>query len=574
MTGWAKNTEAELRTLLRSHGQPTDGSKAALVQRLTAFLSDGAGEADGDDDDGDERPSASEAAALEAAGANTELEAWRAATTRLREQRATVKAAAAAARAALHAHRVQLNEQSCALLQLVGQADLRPIFMRAEMWGVVGLWRLRGVCRAFRGWARAELSSLSRVVAVGGGVKKWVSRNVGSTLATASVEALDLSTMRWSAAGCMPSLPDPRAYHTVSCTADGRVVVCGGFNYGGADQMWHRRRTATALQWLPGTDVWSALPDLPAGHEDGTCVVLPDGRTMLIGGVSTHNGQALVSVAVLAADGSGWSDLPPLTTGRTGPAAAVLPDGKVLVAGGLSTDCTDTALNTAELWDPATQVWTALPPMTHKRYTSAACVLPSGRVAVVGGDGTDGKARKDGEVYDPVKREWEPLWAEMAHQHADTNLVAVAGGLVAVGGLTPELYSRVQREFASYDVLLAALVDKRKEIGSRTNKLPFHIMPSEQLRALAGNPVNTIDEFKAVQGVGGNRAELYGNEFLAVIKQTQILFENELNANELYDEESGRWFTLPNAMAAQRSGTGLLISLPAAALLPTATDAL
>jgi hypothetical protein len=53
-----------------------------------------------------------------------------------------------------------------------------------------------------------------------------------------------------------------------------------------------------------------------------------------------------------------------------------------------------------------------------------------------------------------------------------------------------------------------------------------------------------------------------------------MLFENELNANELYDEESGRWFTLPNAMVAQRSGTGLLISLPAAALLPTATDAL
>jgi hypothetical protein len=40
MAGWSKLTQAELRTLLRSHGQPTNGSKAALVQRLAAFLSD------------------------------------------------------------------------------------------------------------------------------------------------------------------------------------------------------------------------------------------------------------------------------------------------------------------------------------------------------------------------------------------------------------------------------------------------------------------------------------------------------------------------------------------------------
>jgi hypothetical protein len=74
--GWAKLNQIELRVLLRSHDQPADGSKAALVQRLTAFLSDD-GEATGDDDAGDERgrgpTSASEAAELETAGARTEL---------------------------------------------------------------------------------------------------------------------------------------------------------------------------------------------------------------------------------------------------------------------------------------------------------------------------------------------------------------------------------------------------------------------------------------------------------------------------------------------------------------------
>jgi N-acetylneuraminic acid mutarotase len=200
---------------------------------------------------------------------------------------------------------------------------------------------------------------------------------------------------------------------------------------------------STALQWLPGTNTWSALPDLPAGRDGAASVRLPDGRTMLIGGVD-DNDQVLASVLVLAADGSGWSDLPSLTGPRAYLSVALVPDGKVLVAGGMSSDAADTALDTAELWDPATQKWTALPPMAHKRTNPAACVLPSGRVAVVGGSGTDGKTRKDGEVFDPVKCEWEPLGADTAHHHGNISAVAVAGGLLAVGmnslNPAPELY--------------------------------------------------------------------------------------------------------------------------------------
>ena len=229
----------------------------------------------------------------------------------------------------------------------------------------------------------------------------------------------------------MPSLPDPRALHSVSCCADGRVMVCGGFNAGGADQMEHL--SSTALQWLPGTDTWSALADLPAARGGAASVRLPDGRTMLIGGLSDGGQQPLASVVVLAADGSGWSDLPPMSGGRFEPAAELLPDGKVLVAGGMSDTDFDTALNTAELWDPATQKWTVLPPMAHERSQPDACVLPSGRVAVVGGFGTGGVVRKDGVVYDPVRREWEPLGAETAINSGLIDTVAVAGGLVQFG---------------------------------------------------------------------------------------------------------------------------------------------
>eukprot|EP01046_Picozoa_sp_COSAG06_P062144 COSAG06_NODE_13906_length_1206_cov_1.818428_1_plen_364_part_10 len=250
--------------------------------------------------------------------------------------RASVDAAKADAVELLSADRLASakearNEGCSELMRLMGRVDLGSSnhAMILRHLGVVSLWRVCGVCRGFRRWARSMLSSLPRVVAVGGLVRDS-SASPPKAVATASVESLDLSTMRWCAAGCMPSLPDPRVWHSVSCSADGRVVVCCGYNHGGDDLMGHL--ASTALQWLPGTGAWSALPDLPAVRLGAASVWLPDGRTMLIGGQS--GGQALVSVVVLAADGSGWSDLPPLTGARVAAAAALLPDGKVLVAGG------------------------------------------------------------------------------------------------------------------------------------------------------------------------------------------------------------------------------------------------
>eukprot|EP01043_Picozoa_sp_COSAG02_P043907 COSAG02_NODE_3865_length_6124_cov_27.767303_7_plen_272_part_00 len=263
----------------------------------------------------------------------------------------------------------------------------------------------------------------------------------------------------------------------------GCMVVCGGFNFGRADEMVKRRQRLTALQWLPGTGAWSALPDLPAERRGAASLGLPDGRTMLIGGGS-NVGQALASVLVLAADGSAWSDLPSLAGARFYTAATLLPDGKVLVAGGISGKsgvADGTTLNTAELWDPATQKWTALPPMVNERIQAAACVLPTGRVAVVGGGGKYGGDRPDGEVFDPVKREWEPLGAWMAEAHSCISAVAVAGGMLLV----------------------------------------------------------SVDE--------------------------------DDQQNELYDEESGRWFQLPHVMVKPRYGAGL-VSVPAGALVAQASS--
>eukprot|EP01052_Picozoa_sp_SAG31_P008876 SAG31_NODE_455_length_15433_cov_4.248728_11_plen_328_part_00 len=250
---------------------------------------------------------------------------------------------------------------------------------------------------------------------------------------TAGVEVLDLSTLRWSSA-VVPALPGPRDQHAlVGFAKDGRVVVAGGDE----DDTYQ-----TAAQWVRGAQAWWApLPDLAETRVGMAAVALPDGRAMVIGG-GNYDGQVLASVEVLAADGSGWSALAPMRTERCDPAAVVLPCGKVLVAGGSTTwnddgHDDDSARKTAELWDPATGAWSDLPPMGEERSNTGCCVLPSGRVAVVGGGNNNSRAKNDGEAFDPEAQTWQPL-PPMARYRQGHGVVAVAGGLLALGGSTDD----------------------------------------------------------------------------------------------------------------------------------------
>ena len=87
-----------------------------------------------------------------------------------------------------------------------------------SFFSVVELWRLREVCRAFRGWTVEQLASMPRVVAVGGSVLEVMNPNqaelqqsdpVWKVTATAGVEMLDFSTLRWARRAGLGTAPRP-----------------------------------------------------------------------------------------------------------------------------------------------------------------------------------------------------------------------------------------------------------------------------------------------------------------------------------------------------------------------------
>ena len=83
-----------------------------------------------------------------------------------------------------------------------------------------------------------------------------------------------------------------------------------------------------------------------------------------------------------------------LSYARTGQAATLLADGRVLIAGGNNTTIDNpsfTAYNTAELFDPSTELFSPVPStMSEARTEQCAVTMPDKRVLMIAGAGNYG----------------------------------------------------------------------------------------------------------------------------------------------------------------------------------------
>lgn len=119
-------------------------------------------------------------------------------------------------------------------------------------------------------------------------------------------------------------------------------------------------------------------------------------------------------------------------------ADAPLADGSIVVAGGTTIDGETT---TAERFDPATNAWTTLAPMSTPRADAVAAPLSGGRVLVVGG-GEYGASRATAEAYDPATGTWTPTGALAAGRRHSAAVALADGRVLVVGG--EQLYDEAE----------------------------------------------------------------------------------------------------------------------------------
>ncbi len=132
---------------------------------------------------------------------------------------------------------------------------------------------------------------------------------------------------------------------------------------------------------------------------------------------------------------AGWTATGNLITARTGHTATLLANGKVLVAGGETPSGSGTALTaTAEIYDPATGIWTSTGNLIVARARHTATLLSNGRVVVVSGSNGTGSTNSV-EIYDPATGLWTSAGSVNVTRQGHTASLLPNGKLLVAGGV-------------------------------------------------------------------------------------------------------------------------------------------
>jgi N-acetylneuraminic acid mutarotase len=138
---------------------------------------------------------------------------------------------------------------------------------------------------------------------------------------------------------------------------------------------------------------------MPTGSYSHHASLLRSGKVMVTGGFDGET--ALTRVALFdPAEGkwSGVTSTADTSTGRIAHTATVLASGKVLIVGGEGSSAPIGGI--AEVYEPAKGAWLLTASLSQGRIGHTATLLPSGQVLIVGGSNED-TALNSAELYIP-----------------------------------------------------------------------------------------------------------------------------------------------------------------------------
>jgi hypothetical protein len=195
------------------------------------------------------------------------------------------------------------------------------------------------------------------------------------------------NTINWASG---TDLPAALNNHTTTLLSDGRILVIGGSNNGSAvDKTYFGTISGNTITWSEGTKFNSVI----VNH---ATVLLPDGRVLITGGsgdsssnpTSTYNQSTF---GTISGNTITWDSGKEIKIEQH--SCVLLPDGRVLISGGLSKDVSNNNVTTTYYSNTTfgtisgkTITWTTgsdIP--TDIQYLHSSTVLGDGRVLFNGG---------------------------------------------------------------------------------------------------------------------------------------------------------------------------------------------
>jgi WD40 repeat protein len=324
---------------------------------------------------------------------------------------------------------------------------------------------------------------------------------------TATLASAQTVYPSWSYTG---SLNTTRERGTATLLPTGKVLVAGGSSDNSAEL------------YDPATGTWSLTGNLKEARIDATALLLPNGKVLIAGGFNncaTASCVTLNSAELYDPATETWTSTGSLTTARLVHTMTMLPDGRVLVAGGWDF-AANSNFNTAELYNPANGTWSRTGNLNTARAVHTATLLPSGKVLVAGGADTLSHVTNTAELFDPVTGTWTYTGNLNTARALPTATLLPNGKVLVAGG----------------DVVNVTIFDSAELYD-----------PATGTWSATGN-LRTPRVF--------HTATLLSNGTVLVVGS----FSDALNSAELYDPATARWtITAANLTTARGGSTATLL---------------
>jgi N-acetylneuraminic acid mutarotase len=264
-----------------------------------------------------------------------------------------------------------------------------------------------------------------------------------------------------------------------------------------------------------GTQQWIPTTAMNVQRLQHTATLLGDGRLLVAGTYNDHSDANTAEIYDPATDV--WTPTTLMNDYHASAAAVRLQDGKVLICGGRHNlmGYGQTQVQ-AEIYDPVTGQWTLTGSMSSSRVLHTATLLNDGRVLVTGGYSSSGGFLDSTELYDPVNGTWSYTgnipgggrWQHTATLLSDGRVLITGGekyGIPTCSYFSTEIFDPVIGTWTSTGNL----------IGSRASHKATLLLDGRVL--VAGGHIGCITA--------------------------------KLNTSELYDPATGQWTPTGNLLA-------------------------
>lgn len=317
---------------------------------------------------------------------------------------------------------------------------------------------------------------------------------------------------------------------------------------------------------VAGTLVTTSTMSTPrAAH---TATLLADGRVLIAGGFKT-GGSSLNDVEVFVPARNRFESIVPMSSSRAGHTATRLSDGRVLIAGGFD----GTYLDTTEIFDPKTGRFSPGPRLTTPRSEHTATMLKDGKILICGGVGTGWTFLASAEIYDPAANRFSVTGSLMAPRESHTSTLLKDGRVLISGGhknrrSAMEIYASTE----IYDTRTGRF-SRSVDLSIKRHKHDAVLLPNGRVLVTGGSDerdsAGAYDSLEVIDLAAGRsykvasmRASRYKlNGAVIVLQNGKILIAGGSDTAEVFDPASGTLEVVEGSFGSSRHfATATLLS--------------